>query len=410
MVASVIPLKCSCNNYDWGKRGGESLAARLAQKHNPEFKLDDGTDYSEMWTGTYPELPAYSLESGEDLQQIINANTEKLLGKPILDKFGTNLPFLPKILSIKKALPLQIHPSIPLAKKLHQEDPEKFSDENHKPEIAIALSKFELFVGWKPPSEIRSLFSLPPLHHFVSPSTSTFDESTLRSITHSILTAPEATIASVQTGLSSLPKSSFGSNAYILDLLPRLQAMYSKSDPGALIALLCMNYLVLSPGDALFVPEDGIHAYLEGDLVECMARSNNMLATGFCPKADRDNVEVFTNALTFKQQGADAPKLGSVRSEKSKNGKTKAFKPPMSEFQMLVTELKEGETETVSEIKGPSVMMVVRGNGIMNAEGKEFDAKEGSVFFIGQGVQVELEGKGKGDEGDAFQAYRAYAE
>ncbi len=50
-----------------------------------------------MWMGTYPELPAYVLSTGEDLQQILDANKEKLIGEPILKKFGTDLPFLPKV-------------------------------------------------------------------------------------------------------------------------------------------------------------------------------------------------------------------------------------------------------------------------------------------------------------------------
>ncbi len=50
-----------------------------------------------MWMGTYPELPSSVLSSGEDLQRVLNANKEKLIGKPVLDKFGTDLPFLPKV-------------------------------------------------------------------------------------------------------------------------------------------------------------------------------------------------------------------------------------------------------------------------------------------------------------------------
>ena len=50
-----------------------------------------------MWMGTYPELPSYVLSSGEDLQQVLDANKEKLIGKPVLNKFGTDLPFLPKV-------------------------------------------------------------------------------------------------------------------------------------------------------------------------------------------------------------------------------------------------------------------------------------------------------------------------
>ena len=46
------------------------------------------------------------------------------LGKNVMEKFGGVLPFLPKILSIKKALELQIHPNKDLAAKLHAKDPE----------------------------------------------------------------------------------------------------------------------------------------------------------------------------------------------------------------------------------------------------------------------------------------------
>jgi len=51
--------------------------------------------------GTYPTTPSLVLSSGEDLQKHLNANKEKLIGKAILDKFGTDLPFLPKV-SLKK--------------------------------------------------------------------------------------------------------------------------------------------------------------------------------------------------------------------------------------------------------------------------------------------------------------------
>lgn len=50
-----------------------------------------------MWMGTYPTTPSLVLSSGQDLQEHINENKEKLIGKPILDKFGVDLPYLPKV-------------------------------------------------------------------------------------------------------------------------------------------------------------------------------------------------------------------------------------------------------------------------------------------------------------------------
>jgi mannose-6-phosphate isomerase len=47
--------------------------------------------------GTYPTTPSSILATGEDLQKHINANKVRLVGKPILDKFGVDLPYLPKV-------------------------------------------------------------------------------------------------------------------------------------------------------------------------------------------------------------------------------------------------------------------------------------------------------------------------
>lgn len=49
--------------------------------------------------GTYPVIPSRVLSTGENLQDVINANAEKLVGRRVLDKFGTDLPFLPKVLN-----------------------------------------------------------------------------------------------------------------------------------------------------------------------------------------------------------------------------------------------------------------------------------------------------------------------
>lgn len=111
MVKSVLQLKCQCNNYPWGKKGSASRAAQLcAETPGTDFGIDEEKYYAEMWMGTYPELPSYVLETGEDLQDVINANTHQLLGESVYQSFGNDLPFLPKVLSIAKALPLQLHP------------------------------------------------------------------------------------------------------------------------------------------------------------------------------------------------------------------------------------------------------------------------------------------------------------
>ena len=68
--------------------------------------------------GTYPTLPSKVLETDEDLQEVLDKHSQELIGDNVIKKFGhSKLPYLPKVLSISKALPLQLHPVYILAQK-----------------------------------------------------------------------------------------------------------------------------------------------------------------------------------------------------------------------------------------------------------------------------------------------------
>ena len=165
-----------------------------------------------------------------------------------------------------------------------------------------------------------------------------------------------------------------------------------------------MNFLTLNAGEAIFVPADAPHAYLSGDIVECMARSNNVVNTGFCPRADRDSVELFTASLTFSPHNTKEVMLPSTKCTRGLMGKTLEYAPPMSEFNMLRTELQKGEKEVISKVDGPSVLFSTSGAGKMHVEGQAYDLQEGYVFFVGQGVEVAYE------TDKSLVVYRAYAE
>lgn len=166
-----------------------------------------------------------------------------------------------------------------------------------------------------------------------------------------------------------------------------------------------MNYLILQKGDAIYVPADGIHAYLSGDIVECMARSDNVLNTGFCPSPDRDSISLFTAALSFSPRNADEAILKPRESDKGLKGKTKVLAPPMNEFNMLVTALGKGEVETVRGLGGPAILVVTGGSGVMIGDGRETEVKEGYVFFVGFDTQVKFEA---GEDG--LETHMAYCE
>lgn len=299
-----------------------------------------------------------------------------------------------KVLSIAKALPLQIHPDKDLAAKLHKQDPEKFGDTNHKPEIAVALGPFETFVGFQSLSDIRELWtSTPALKKFINEKED-FTKDSLKNLVKMLLSASDEDIVEIYTALKSIPAEQFPKQKYIPKLLPRLAEQYDKSDPGTLVALLTMNFLTLQKGDSIYVPADGIHAYLSGDIIECMARSDNVLNTGFCPGADRDSVETFVSALTFSPMSKDEALLKPQSSEKGKQGQTKLYSPPLSEFKMLVTSLKEGGTETIQALEGPGILVVTSGSGKLKSSNQTFDLEEGLVYFVGYNTEITLSSTG----------------
>ena len=66
----------------------------------------------------------------------------------------SGLPYLFKILSVRTALSIQAHPDKALARKLHGARPDLYKDDNHKPEMAVAISAFEALCSFREASEI----------------------------------------------------------------------------------------------------------------------------------------------------------------------------------------------------------------------------------------------------------------
>ncbi|KAK0266452.1 hypothetical protein LTR91_021646 [Friedmanniomyces endolithicus] len=402
----VYQLKCSCNSYPWGRQGEKSVAARLCAKQpgwvdqkdvSKPFTIED-KPYAEMWMGTYPTLPSYVASTGENLQDLLDRHAEVLVGNPVIEKFGSSmLPFLPKVLSISKALPLQLHPNKDLSSKLHEKHPDQFTDPNHKPEIALALGEFEAFCGFKPLQQISKLMHLDPLKKYLpSIMKPDFDDQQLKAVVKKMLEADDESVKQTYKAITSLSEPDFGPDIYIPKLAPRLAEQYSEADPGLLVALITMNYLVLQRGESIYIPADGIHAYLSGDIIECMARSNNVLNTGFCPRSERDNVDLFISCLTFTPHSGEEAMLRPESFDRSKKHKTIRFAPPMSEFDMLQTTLKAGEKESLGAVKGPGILLATEGSAKMKANGMEVELKEGQVFFVAQGTALEFEA---GEEG-----------
>lgn len=94
----IFQLVGTCNNYDWGRKGRNSLAARMCEKGTPAgFEIKDDEPYSEMWFGDYPDFPGRVAETGEPLADYLRNHKEELLGAKLLKELDAQLPFLPKV-------------------------------------------------------------------------------------------------------------------------------------------------------------------------------------------------------------------------------------------------------------------------------------------------------------------------
>lgn len=52
---------------------------------------------------------------------------------------------------------------------------------------------------------------------------------------------------------------------------------YGTSDPGSLAASALMNLLRMKKGEGAWIQADDLHAYVDGDIIECMANSDSMV-------------------------------------------------------------------------------------------------------------------------------------
>ncbi|CEP08578.1 hypothetical protein [Parasitella parasitica] len=134
-MSAIYRLQCKTQSYDWGKLGNVSKVAAYAKASGTT--VDDKTPYAELWMGTHPNAPSIVMDENKtSLKELIKDN-EQLSTKAVYDQYDGDLPFLFKILSIRKALSIQAHPDKVLGARLFKEFPENYKDPNHKASIGI---------------------------------------------------------------------------------------------------------------------------------------------------------------------------------------------------------------------------------------------------------------------------------
>lgn len=269
----AIPIVPVVKDYAWGIRGMDSRVGRYALQSGSIDEIDPDVPYAELWIGTHPSGHA-TLQDGRLLQEAV----------------GKELPFLFKILSAGKALSIQAHPDKGIAEQLNASDPAHYKDANHKPEMAIALTPFEAMCGFRRIEEIATLLKKhaefaacisqeAKLAIFLADSREE-KKVALQKMFESFMQCPKEIsekqlnmlLIRLQLEESSIhphPHDSPPWERKCARAIIRLSKQFPH-DAGAM-APLFLNYLLMAPGESFFMAANEPHAYVAGEIIECMA-------------------------------------------------------------------------------------------------------------------------------------------
>uniref|UniRef100_A0A0N4ZE35 mannose-6-phosphate isomerase n=1 Tax=Parastrongyloides trichosuri TaxID=131310 RepID=A0A0N4ZE35_PARTI len=386
-------LNCPVQNYAWGKPGDKSIITKL--KSNT-IDLDLSLPYAELWMGTHPNGPAKLVDGNILLSEYITVHPELLASHE-----NGNVQFLLKVLSVNKALSIQCHPTKEQAVVLREKDPKNYPDNNHKPEMAIALTNFELLCGFRVAKEIVENLSIVPelkermsnddLNNIFSD-----DEETKKNALKNmfmILMEGETTFIKEVIDASIKRINQKSSLSDVEKLFVRLDKEYPGGDVGVLGSLF-LNYYTLSPGQSVFLGPNIPHAYLSGECVECMACSDNTIRAGLTPKFK--DVKTLRENLTYEM----SPPCYFKCDEKRKEEGIIRYSPNVYEFSIDVL---TGNIQSLDNIGSSSILIVIKGSAELEDE-KNLKLKTGDIIFI---PVTQDTTKFKNVSSD-FEAYRAY--
>lgn len=323
-------------------------------------------------------------------------------------------------------------------------------DDNHKPEMTIAITPFEGMCGFRPLDEITHfLQAVEPLRKLVSEAAAAeFEKSVkgnedsenpndiqknkdaLRTLFTILMESSSEKVEEASRALISIAENSpdsFGilagdvktnptNPAELAALTRRLNGQFP-NDIG-LFVFFFLNFVKLSPGEAMFLKADDIHAYISGDIIECMASSDNVVRAGFTPKFK--DVDTLTQMLTYsyapieeqKLQPTDYPYAVLNATAYSSASSAMLYDPPIDEFSVVKSDLRRsGAKVTFDGISGPSIVICTQGKGTITVGNKVEEVQEGYVFFVGATAECAIERTGGGDgEDDVFTTYKAFCE
>lgn len=386
-MKKVFGLKGRIQHYAWG--GREFIPRLLGMRPK-------GDPCAEYWLGAHSSAPALVVtKNGEvPLDNYLDTDPKVFLGDDVFNKFG-RLPFLFKVLDVEKMLSIQVHPSKKEAEKGFNKENElgipltaanrNYKDDNHKPEIMVALSEFWLLHGFL---SRKALMRVLENNIEFSSLLPVFLKDGYQGLYQYVM---ELNSAESDKLLSPLIKR-------ILPLYKEKKLLKSSADFWAakavsesegngplekgIFSIYFFNILRLEKGQAIFQDAGIPHAYLEGQNMELMANSDNVLRGGLTQK-HIDVVELLKH-ITFEET---EPRIltGSFENHQIE----KKFKTSAPDFELSEVSINH-ENSYTSKSHSAEIYILLEGKAQIREAGNSIDFKKGDSFLVLADAKYEI--------------------
>jgi len=250
-----------------------------------------------------------------------------------------------------------------------------YKDDNHKPELIVALSEFWLLHGFKPVEKLRTtLKSVPELQ----PLLEIFDSTGYDQLYKTAMEMPQESVNEILQPLLDRIVS-----GYEKDQLPKDQEHFwaaraaitfndhSKIDRG-IFSIYFFNLLKLETGQAMFQDSGLPHAYLEGQNVEIMANSDNVLRGGLTNKYV--DVKELMKHIKFEQT---IPEVIDATTRDHEE----VYKTAAPDFRLSRFRLKKTDVTTFESVTGETLLLL-KGSVSVSGGNNQLELKRGESAFI----------------------------
>lgn len=385
-------LDCAVRNYAWGSR---TALAEIRRAPVPSAHPE-----AEMWMGAHPADPSFALVDGarRSLLELVGEDAAAQLGGAVADRHRGRLPFLMKLLAAEEPLSLQAHPSIAQAVEGFAREnragvpvdapTRNYKDDNHKPELIVALTEFDALAGFRPPARTVALLhalDVPLMRQYADLLSAQPDAAGLRMLFTTWITLPQRSLQALLADLVAGCVRYLGGRGRAAEFAAEARTTLELAeaypgDAGVLAALL-LNRVSLAPGQGLYLDAGNLHAYLRGTGVEIMANSDNVLRGGLTPK-HVDVAELLRVVDFHPVLAAPVP----VRAAQPAGRSEYVYDTPAPEFRLSRIELDAtGLQHSVSiglDNPGPQLLVCTKGAVRVRCAGADVDLAQGRALWV----------------------------